>query len=49
MPEQPRIAEELKKMEAEPLLPVELSLIKWSLFGGLGLLVVLVVVSRLFL
>ena len=29
-----KIAEELQKMEYEPLLPIELKLIKWSLSIG---------------
>jgi len=47
-PEQPRLAEELKKMEQEyePLLPVEKKLIGYTLAGGLILLVVLLAVSR---
>ena len=42
----PRVAEELKKMEKEPLLPVEQKLI-WYTFGvGVVLLFVLVFISR---
>ncbi len=48
MPEQARIAEELKKMEYEPLLPVERKLILWSLVAGTLLLGVLVWVSYRF-
>jgi hypothetical protein len=40
--EQPNIGEELKRMPAEPLLPVEKKLIGWSLGLGAVLLVVLV-------
>ncbi len=40
--EKPRIGEEIGKMEAEPLLPVEKKLIAWSLILGLGLLAVLI-------
>jgi len=49
MPEEPKIAEELRKMreEYEPLLPIEKKLIAWSLGIGLTLLVVLYFVSRL--
>jgi hypothetical protein len=41
-----KIAEELKKMEYEPLLPIEKKLIVWSLLLGTGLLVILIGVSR---
>jgi len=49
-PEQPRLAEEMKKMETEyePLLPVEKKLIWYTFSTGIVLLVVLIVVSRLF-
>jgi len=48
MPNDPKIGEELKKMEQEyePLLPVEKKLIAWSLGIGLTLLVVLYVASK---
>ena len=48
MTDDPKIGEELKKMqqEYEPLLPVEKKLIAWSLGIGLTLLVVLYCVSR---
>ena len=48
MPEQPKIADELKKMEYEPLLPVEKQLIAWSIGLGLVLLGLLVWVSYRF-
>ena len=35
MAEQPKLSEELKKMEYEPLLPVEKKLIGWSI--GIGI------------
>ena len=49
MKEEPKIGDELKKMqqEYEPLLPVEKKLIAWSLGIGLTLLVVLYCVSKL--
>jgi len=49
MAKEPKIGEELKKMEQEyePLLPVEKKLIAWSLGIGLTLLLVLYCVSRL--
>jgi hypothetical protein len=48
MSEQPKIADELKQMKAEPLLPVEKQLIAWSLGVGLALLAVLVWLSYRF-
>ena len=47
--EQPRIGEEIRKMEYEPLLPVEKKLIGWSLGIGIVLMVVLVFATRAFL
>jgi len=46
--ERPRIAEEMEKMEYEPLLPVEKKLISWSIGLGIVLLVVLTWVSYTF-
>ncbi len=46
--EQPVLAEELKKMEYEPLLPVEKKLIGYSLILGTILLGILVWVSYTF-
>jgi hypothetical protein len=45
MAEEAKFAEELKKMEYEPLLPVENKLIGWSIGLGIGLLAILVWVS----
>ncbi len=42
----PRVAEELKKMEKEPLLPVEKKLIWYTFGAGVILLFVLVFLSR---
>ena len=47
--EQPKIAEEMRKMAYEPLLPIEKKLIGWSLGLGITLLIVLLVVARVFL
>lgn len=47
--EQPKLSEEIQKMQYEPLLPIEKKLIGWSLGLGLVLLVVLVFVSHAFL
>jgi hypothetical protein len=44
----PRIGEEMKKMAAEPLLPIEKKLIGWSLGLGIVLLVVLVAIAKMF-
>jgi hypothetical protein len=41
MTEQQKLAEELKKMDYEPLLPVEKKLIRWSICLGVGLLFLL--------
>lgn len=48
MAEEPKLKEELEKMEFEPLLPIEKKLIVWSLGLGLVLLVVLVWISYTF-
>ena len=48
MAEQPKISEELKKMEWEPMLPVEKKLIAWSLILGVVLLGFLVWISYTF-
>jgi hypothetical protein len=47
--EQPKLSEEIQKMQYEPLLPIEKKLIGWSLGLGLVLMVVLVFVSHAFL
>jgi hypothetical protein len=46
--DQPKIADEMRKMHAEPLHPAEKKLIAWSLGLGIVLLVILVAVSRMF-
>lgn len=38
---EPRLADELERMEYEPLLPVEKKLIIWSIASGVVLLVIL--------
>jgi hypothetical protein len=45
MSDDPNIADELKRMRCEPLLPVEKRLIAWSLGLGLVLLGLLIWVS----
>jgi hypothetical protein len=47
-PSQPQFSEEIRKMEYEPLNAVELKLIWYTFFSGIGLLVVLVWVSKTF-
>jgi hypothetical protein len=43
------VGTEMRKMAAEPLLPIEKKLIGWSLGLGIVLLVVLVVVAKIVL
>ena len=45
---QVNVGVELRKAQAEPLLPVEKKLIGWSLGVGLVLLILLVIVNQLF-
>ena len=44
--QQPQVAEEINKMEYEPLLPAELSLIRWSIGIGVGSLFFLYYLSK---
>jgi hypothetical protein len=44
-----KIADEMRKMHAEPLLPIEKKLISWSLGLGIVMLIVLVAISRIFI
>ena len=46
--EEPKIADELRKMEYEPLLPVEKKLILWSISIGVGLIGLLAWISSAF-
>jgi len=48
MAEQPKLSEELKKMEYEELLPVEKQLVGWSIGIGIASLVILYWVSITF-
>jgi hypothetical protein len=48
MEQETKIADELKKMEYEPLLPVEKKLIVWSISLGVILLGILIWVSYTF-
>jgi len=45
---QSELSEELRNAKAEPWLPIETKLVGWSLGIGVGLLIVLAVVNRLF-
>ncbi|MGB9771767.1 MAG: hypothetical protein ACPLX7_07305 [Candidatus Kapaibacteriota bacterium] len=47
MQENTKISDEIKKIEYEPLLPIEKKLITWSIVIGIGLIVVLYLISRL--
>ena len=44
----PNIAQELRKAEADPWLPIESKLVGWSLGLGAGLLIVLAIVNHFF-
>jgi hypothetical protein len=46
MTSRPDLGEELKKIPAEPLLPIEKKLIGWSLGTGVVLLVLLALLNR---
>ena len=48
MEEETKLADELKKMEYEPLLPIEKKLIGWSIGLGMVLLAVLIWISYTF-
>jgi hypothetical protein len=48
MDEQPKLADEIKRMEYEPLLQVEKKLIGWSILLGILLLAVLTWLSYRF-
>jgi len=48
MPEEPKLAEELKKMEYEPMLPIENKLVGYSIGLGAVLLGILVWISYTF-
>ena len=47
MPDEPKLSDELKKMEYEPLLPVEKKLIAGSLLLGIVLLGILMWISQI--
>jgi hypothetical protein len=45
---EPDLRDELSKIEAEPLLPIEKKLIGWSLGVGVTLLIILAIVNHFF-
>jgi len=47
--QQTKIADELDKMQHEPLLPVEKKLITWSLGIGIALLILLAFMRHIFM
>lgn len=47
MNQNPKLSDEIKKIEYEPLLPIEKKLIRWSLIIGIGFIVILYLISRL--
>ena len=48
MEDEPKLADEIKKMEYEPLQPIEKKLLVWSLSLGVVLLALLIWVSNTF-
>jgi hypothetical protein len=48
MEDETKIADEMKKMEYEPLLPIEKKLLVWSISLGVVLLVLLIWISNAF-
>jgi hypothetical protein len=46
MQEDPKLSDELRKMEHEPILPIERKLVLWSVITGVLLLTLLAAVSR---
>ena len=46
LPPEAKLADEIKEMPYEPLLPIEKRLIAWSLLLGVGLLGLLIWISR---
>ena len=49
MEDETKFADEIKKMEYEPLLPIEKKLLAWSLSIGVILLILLIWISNAFL
>jgi hypothetical protein len=47
MNDEPKLSEEIEKMEYEPLIPIEKKLIVWSIGLGVFLLVALYFISKL--
>ncbi|MEO8369069.1 MAG: hypothetical protein ABI806_07720 [Candidatus Solibacter sp.] len=46
--DEPKLSDELRNMEHEPILPIERKLVAWSIGTGVVLLATLVILSRYF-
>ena len=46
--DEPKLSDELRNMEHEPILPIERKLVAWSIGTGVVLLAILVILSRYF-
>ena len=46
MDQKPKMSEEMKKMAYEPMLPIELKLVRWSIGIGVGSLFFLYYLSK---
>jgi hypothetical protein len=46
--DEPKLSDELRNMEHEPILPIERKLVAWSIGTGVVLLGILVILSRYF-
>ena len=46
--DEPKLSDELRNMEHEPILPIERKLVAWSIGTGVVLLAALVIISRYF-
>ena len=46
--DEPKLSDELRNMEHEPILPIERKLVAWSIGTGVVLLATLVIISRYF-
>ena len=44
--DEPKLSDELREMQHEPMLPIEKKLVAWSIGLGVALLAILVAVSR---
>jgi hypothetical protein len=46
--DEPKLSDELRNMEHDPILPIERKLVAWSIGSGVVLLAALVILSRWF-